>query len=305
MRTIVTGGAGFIGSNLVNELIRRGDEVIVIDNLSSGRRENINPQAQFYEEDIRDFEKIKSIFKDVDFVFHLAAFPRVQPSIKNPIEANGINLDGTLNVLVASRDAGVKKVVYTSSSAVYGDQLELPTTENSPANPSSPYGMQKYMGELYCRLFSHLYNLPTVSLRYFNVFGEGQTSEGAYALVLEIFKNQRLSGEPMTIVGDGEQRRDFIYVGDVVMANILSAQSDNVGKGEAINIGQGKNFSVNEIAKMIGGPTINLPPRVEPRATLADNSLAKKLLGWNPTVELEEWLEKYKASWASDQRSNQ
>jgi UDP-glucose 4-epimerase len=293
-KCLVTGGAGFIGSNLVDELIKRGDEVIIIDNLSTGREKNINPEAKFHKGDIRNLDKIKPLFNGVDYVFHFAAFPRVQPSIEDPVTANDINLNGTLNVLTAARDAKVKKVVYSASSSAYGNQEKMPLSEDMPANPLSPYGLQKYVGELYCRLFSEIYNLPTVSLRYFNVYGKRQALEGAYCLVMGIFVRQRLNGEPMTIVGDGEQRRDFTSVIDVVRANILAAESERTGKGEVINIGRGKNYSVNELAKMIGGPTVNIPPRIEPRETLADNRLARELLGWEPTVDLPEWLEEYK-----------
>jgi nucleoside-diphosphate-sugar epimerase len=293
-KCLVTGGAGFIGSNLVDALIGRGDEVIVLDNLTTGKRENLNPKAKFYEGDMRNLAEIKPLFEGIDYVFHLAAFPRVQPSIEDPVNSNDINLNGTLNVLVAARDAKVKKLVYSASSSAYGDQPEMPLKETMPAHPLSPYGLQKYMGELYSRLFSEIYGLPTVSLRYFNVFGERQALEGAYCLVMGIFVKQRLEGKPMTIVGDGEQKRDFTYVGDVVRANILAAESDKVGKGEAINIGRGKNYSVNELAEMVGGPTEKMPSRIEPRETLADNTLAHELLGWHPLTELSEWMEGYK-----------
>jgi len=293
-KCLVTGGAGFIGSNLVDELIRRRDEVIIIDNLTTGKKEYINSKAKFYQLDIRDLAKIKPLFTGVDFVFHLAAFPRVQPSIEDPVKANDINLNGTLNVLVASRDAKVKKVVYSASSSAYGMQEKMPLQEDMPPQPLSPYGLQKYVGELYCHLFNEIYGLSTVSLRYFNVYGPRQALEGAYCLVMGIFVRQRLAGEPMTIVGDGEQRRDFTSVVDVVRANIMAATSDKVGRGEVINIGRGKNYSVNELARMIGGPTINIPSRIEPRVTLADNSLAKELLSWEPTMDLPDWLEGYK-----------
>jgi nucleoside-diphosphate-sugar epimerase len=291
---LVTGGAGFIGSNLVDALVKRGDEVVIIDNLSTGKKEYVNPQAKFYELDIRDLDKIKPLFAGVDHVFHLAAFPRVQPSIEDPVNANSINLDGTLNVLVAARDAKAKKVVYSASSSAYGDQEEMPLREDMPAHPLSPYGLQKYVGELYCRLFSDIYGLPTVSLRYFNVYGPRQALTGAYCLVMGIFVRQRLAGEPMTITNDGKQRRDFTSVVDVVRANILAAESDKVGKGEVINIGRGNNFSVNELAAMVGGPTRYGEKRIEPFETLADNSLAKNLLGWEPAVDLPDWLEDYK-----------
>ncbi len=293
-RCLVTGGAGFIGSNLVDELVARGNEVIIIDNLAIGKRENVNPKAKFYEADIRNLNAIKPLFEGVDYVFHLAALPRVQPSILDPVGAHEVNLNGTLNVLVASRDAKVKRVIYSASCSAYGDQEEMPLRENMPTNPMSPYAMQKYMGERYCQLFSKLYDLPTVALRYFNVYGKRQSLEGAYALVLGIFIRQRLAGEPLTITGDGEQRRDFTGVNDVVRANILAANSPKVGQGEVINIGRGRNHSVNEIARIIGGPTVNIASRIEPREALADNSLARELLGWEPTINLPDWLEEYK-----------
>lgn len=294
MRCLVTGGAGFIGSNLVDALIARGDEVIIIDNLTTGKEENINPKAEFHKLDIRNLSDIKPLFTGIDYVFHLAAFPRVQPSIEDPATAHDINLNGTLNVLLSSRDAKVKKVIYSASSSAYGNQEKMPLTEDMPAHPLSPYGLQKYVGELYCRLFSEVYGLPTVSLRYFNAYGPRQVLGGAYSLVMGIFVQQRLAGQPMTITGDGENKRDYTSVIDVVRANILAAESDKVGKGEVINIGRGHNYSVNELAAMIGGPTVHIAPRIEPKETLADNSLAKTLLGWEPTVNLPEWLEEYK-----------
>jgi len=293
-KCLVTGGAGFIGSNLVDELINQGHEVVIIDNLTTGKKENINAEAKFIQADIRDLEKIKPLFLAIDCVFHLAAFPRVQPSIEDPVTANDINLNGTLNVLIAARDAKVKKVIYSASSSAYGDQKKMPLTEDLPAHALSPYGLQKYIGELYCRLFSDIYGLPTVSLRYFNVYGRRQALEGAYCLVMGIFVNQRLKNQAMTITGDGNNKRDYTSVIDAVRANILAAQSDKVGRGEVINIGRGSNYSVNELAAMIGGPVKHIEPRIEPKETLADNSLAKELLGWAPTVNLPEWLLDYK-----------
>jgi UDP-glucose 4-epimerase len=293
-KCLVTGGAGFIGSNLVDALIERGDEVAVIDNLSTGKKEYVNAKAKLHQVDIRNLDKIKPLFTGVDYVFHLAAWPRVQPSIDDPITANDINLNGTLNVLVAARDVKVKKVIYSASSSAYGNQTKMPLTEDMPANPLSPYGLQKYVGELYCRLFTEIYGLPTVSLRYFNIYGKRQALEGAYCLVMGIFVAQRLAGQPMTITGDGNNRRDYTSVIDAVRANILAMESDKVGQGEVINIGRGNNYSVNELAKMIGGPSTHIAPRIEPKETLADNRLAKKLLGWQPTVNLPEWLVGYK-----------
>jgi UDP-glucose 4-epimerase len=205
-----------------------------------------------------------------------------------------VNVNGTLNVLLAAKDAGVKKVVYSASSSAYGNQEKMPLTEDMPAHPISPYGLQKYIGELYARMFWDVYQLPTVCLRYFNIYGKRQPLEGAYTLVLGIYTRQKLNNEPLTIVGDGEQRRDYTSVQDVVRANILAAESDKVGQGESINIGRGNNYSINEVAAMMGGPTTRLPARLEPKTTLADNSLAKKLLGWEPQVDLPVWLEEYK-----------
>ncbi|NTW21953.1 NAD-dependent epimerase/dehydratase family protein [Candidatus Falkowbacteria bacterium] len=292
-KCLVTGGAGFIGSNLVDQLVKLGHEVVIIDDLKAGKREYINPAAAFHQLDIRDLEAIKPVFAGIDYVFHLAAWPRVQPSIQDPVTTHEVNLTGTLNVLVAARDAQVKKVVYSSSSSVYGNQEQMPLTESMPTNPLSPYALQKLCGEFYCRLFSEVYGLPTVCLRYFNVYGYRQPLEGAYTLVIGIFIRQKLAGEPLTIVGNGEQKRDYTSVIDIVRANIMAAES-GVSKGESINIGRGRNFSVNEVAAIIGGPTAPLPERLEPKVTLADNGLAKELLGWEPTVNLPEWLEEHK-----------
>jgi UDP-glucose 4-epimerase len=292
-KCLVTGGAGFIGSNLVDALVEEGHEVLVIDNLSTGKREHVNPKAKFFELDLRELDKIKPVFEGVDFVFHQAALARVEPSIKNPVLYNDNNVNGTLNTLVASRDAKVKKVVYASSSSVYGDQDVMPLTEDMAAKPTSPYGLQKYIGEQYCRVFSYLYDLPTVCLRYFNVYGKRMALEGAYASVISIFGQQRQKGEPMTIAGDGTHLRTYTYVGDIVKANILAVKS-NVADGRAINTGQSTEYSVNQIAEMFGGPTVNIAERIEPVRNLCGNKLAKELLGWEPTIDLPEWLPTYK-----------
>jgi nucleoside-diphosphate-sugar epimerase len=292
-KIIVTGGAGFIGSNLVDALIEQGNDVSVIDNLSTGKKEHLNPKAKFFQEDLRNLDKIKPIFQGVDFIFHEAALARVEPSIKDPVTYNDNNVNVTLNVLVAARDAKAKKVVYASSSSIYGDQEKMPLTEEMIANPTSPYGLQKYMGEQYCRLFSHLYKLPTVCLRYFNVYGQRMAVEGAYASVVSIFGHQKQRGEAMTIAGDGTHLRTYTFVGDIVRANILAAQSD-IADGRAINTGQSTEYSVNEIAKMFGGPAINISPRIEPVRNLCGNALAKKLLNWEPTMDLPQWLPVYK-----------
>ncbi len=294
MKTIVTGGAGFIGSHLTNALLERGFEVHVVDNLATGKRERLCPEAVFHNADIRDLQAIAPIFTGAELVFHTAALPRVQPSIEDPITANDTNVNGALNVLVAARDAKVKRVVYSASSSAYGDQEKLPLTEDMPAEPLSPYGLQKYIGELYCRLFNQIYGLETVSLRYFNVYGPGASGEGAYALVIGKFLDQRRRGEPLTIVPDGRQSRDFTHVRDVVRANILAAESPKVGQGEVINIGGGHNHSVLEIAELIGGPRVFIEPRIEPKHTLADISRARELLGWEPQVKFEEGITELK-----------
>jgi len=295
MKLLVTGGAGFIGSNLVDALIERGFEVHVVDNLSNGKRENVNKKAVLHVKDITDLDLIKPIFKGVSYVFHLAALTRVQYSIENPAKTNKTNVEGTLNVLISSAEAKVKKVIYSASSSAYGDQVVMPLKESLTPSPKSPYGLQKYLGELYCKLWSEVYGLPTVSLRYFNVYGPRYSSEGAYALVIGKFLKQKANGESMTITGDGKQTRDFTNVKDVVRANILAMENLKVGKGEVINIGAGKNQSINKIAKLIGGPVMHIPARFEPRDTLADNSLAKKILGWVPKVSIEDGIAELKS----------
>jgi UDP-glucose 4-epimerase len=282
---LVTGGAGFIGSHIVETLIARGDRARVLDNLSTGKRTNVPKGAELVEADITDLKSIRSAFDSVDGVFHCAALPRVQDSIERPLETHGANITGTLNVLLATRDAGVKRLVYSASSSAYGDTDQLPQPETLLPRPKSPYGLQKYVGEHYARLFAELYGLQTVSLRYFNVYGPRMADEGAYVTVIAVFLRQRKAGQLLSITGDGTQTRDFTHVRDVVDANLRAMESPKVGRGEVINIGAGMNNSVNEVAALIGGPTTNLPPRVEPHDTLADNQLARRFLDWKPTVD--------------------
>ena len=296
-KVVVVGGAGFIGSHISDALIERGFEVHVIDNLSGGKRENLNPKAEFHKVDIRELEAIKPIIRGADFVFHLAALPRVQYSIEHPAETHEVNVTGTQNVLIASKEGGVKRVIYSASSSAYGDQTVMPLVETMTPNPKSPYGLHKYVGEVYAKVWSGVYGLETVSLRYFNVYGPRINPDGAYPLAIGKFLKQRLAGKPMTIWGDGTQTRDFTHVRDVVQANLLAMESKNVGKGEVINIGAGKNFSINQVAKLIGGPVVHEPARIEPHDTLADNSLAKKLLGWVPEVGLEAGIAELKKLW--------
>jgi UDP-glucose 4-epimerase len=289
---LVVGGAGFIGSHLVDKLIQLKHQVIVLDNLSTGKKENINPRAKFVKADIRKLKQITPFFKNIDGVFLLAALPRVQYSIDQPTKTNKNNIDGILNVLVTSQQTKTKRIVYSSSSSIYGEPKKLPLKESFPPNPLSPYGLQKYVGEEYCRLFSLLYGLETVSLRYFNVYGPRMDDQGAYATVMSVFLRQLAKNQPLTITGDGTQTRDFTHVSDVVKANLLAMESKKVGRGEAINIGGGKNYSINEIAKMFSNKVKYIAPRVEPHDTLADISLAKKLLGWQPKIKLEEGIRK-------------
>ena len=307
MRTVVVGGAGFIGINLVDRLIDDGHEVIIIDDLSTGKKENINEKAIWNEMDIGNpysVDYMVNIMKDVDVVFHLAARARVQPSIEDPISFNKTNVDGTLHLLEACRKAGVKRFVYSSSSSVYGDAEQIPTTEECTLNPISPYALQKLVGEQYCKLYSKLHDMETVCLRYFNVYGKRQPTEGAYCLVMGVFAGQRLRGEPMTIRGDGEQRRDFTHVDDVVQANMLVSTNDEIFDGKikcrAFNIGNGDNRSINDIADMIGGDRVNVEPVIEPKETLANNSLAEELLGWKPTQNIEDWVPGYKKEMGLD-----
>lgn len=282
---VVTGGAGFIGSHIAESLVARGDRVRVLDNLSTGKRENLPEKAEFFEGDITDLEGIRPAFAKVDGVFHCAALPRVQVSIERPLETHHANITGTLNVLLAARDAGVRRLVYSASSSAYGDTDHLPEPETLPARPKSPYGLQKYVGEHYARLFAELYKLETVSLRYFNVYGPRMADKGAYVTVISVFLRQRKAGQPLTITGDGTQTRDFTHVRDVVDANLRVIDSPRTWRGEVINIGAGANRSVNEVAALIGGPVTHIPPLIEPHDTLADNRLAHELLSWRPTVD--------------------
>jgi UDP-glucose 4-epimerase len=294
-KAVVTGGAGFIGSHLVDALVLRGDEVHVVDNFAAGRREDrINPKATYHEVDIRDFDMLAPIVAGAKYVFHEAALPRVQFSIENPELTFSVNASGTISVLRAAHEGGVGRVVYAASSSAYGDQETLPLSEGLPAQPKSPYGLQKYIGELSCRLWSEIYGLPTVSLRYFNAYGPKFDPDGAYALVIGKFFKQRTEGVPLTITGEGTNTRDYTHVRDIVRANLLAAESGKVGKGEVLNIGAGRNVSVNDLAAMIGGPSVHIPLRLEPAHTLADNSLAKKLLGWEPTIRLEDGIAELK-----------
>lgn len=279
---LVTGGAGFIGSHVAEALLARGDRVRVVDNFSTGKRSNVPAGVDLLEADITDLDSIRPAFQGADGVFHLAALPRVQISIERPLDTHHTNITGTLNVLLAARDAKVRRLVYSGSSSAYGDTDVMPESETLLPRPLSPYGLQKYVGEHYARLFAILYGIETVSLRYFNVYGPRMADEGAYVTVIAVFLRERAAGRPLPIAGDGTQTRDFTHVRDVIRANLLAMESSRVGKGEVLNIGNGENRSVNDVARTIGGPTVQIPARIEPHDTLADNRLARELLGWRP-----------------------
>jgi nucleoside-diphosphate-sugar epimerase len=289
---LVTGGAGFVGSNLVDELIARGMAVRVIDIFATGDRKNLNPQADLIEADLRDGEAIRPAFDGIDCVFHVAALPRIPLSIAKPVETHMTNVVGTLNVLIAARDAKVRRVIYSGSSSVYGDQATMPLVETMTANPLNPYALQKYVGEQYTRMFHRLFAMQTLTLRYFNVYGPRMTTEGAYVTVISAFLSARRRGEPLQIHGDGEQTRDFTHVSDVVAANIL-AMDAQVADGRAINVGAGHNVSINLIADLIGGRRVRVEARKgDMRNTLADTSEASRILGWRPRVRVEDGVKR-------------
>src|SRR5205823_1119334 len=260
--------------------------------LSTGYRRNLNPSAPLHQIDISvDSEGLTSALNGREVVFLTAAMPRVPRSIEDPVGTHAVNVTGALRVMKAAVDAGVRRVVYSSSSSVYGDQPTLPLTEDMPPNPLNPYACQKLMSEIYARNFAHIFGLETVCLRYFNVYGPRQVTEGAYRLVVGIFMDQRRQGKPLTIHGDGEQTRDFTWVGDVVRANILAGESQVVGKGEPINVGAGSEVTVNQIAELIGGPVVHVAPRsFDARRTRAGIQRARELLDWEPRVQIDEGI---------------
>lgn len=296
-KSLVTGGAGFIGSNLVDKLIEQDHEVIVIDNEYSDVHDQFywNDKAQNYKYDIRDYENTRPLYDGVDYVFHIAAEARIQPAIENPIEAVSINSVGTVTVLQCAREAGVKRVMYSSTSSGYGLINELPNVETQLDDCLNPYSISKVNGEKLCSMYTNLFGLPTVIFRYFNVYGERQPLRGQYAPVIGIFLRQRATGEPLTIIGDGQQRRDFTYVGDVVNANVMAATTvvDPKAFGQVYNVGSGINHSVNDVAAMISDETVNVPKRLgEARLSLANNQKLRKTFGWEPTIKLEDWIGK-------------
>ena len=291
--SIVTGGAGFIGSHIVEKLKRLDHMVVVIDNEYSDnddfhwRKDTLNVNI-----DITDYKALKQACTGADYIFHLAAEARIGPAIKNPINALNINTIGTCNVLQCAREVGAKKVLYSSTSSGYGLN-ESPNIETQPDDCLNPYSVSKVAGEKLCKMYTDLYGLNTIIFRYFNVFGERAPRKGQYAPVTGIFLRQKAAGESLTIVGDGEQRRDYIYVKDVANANVMAAISnpDDDAYGQVYNVGSGKNYSVNEIASFISDDTINIPPRIgEARNSLANIDKIQKTFAWKPEVDVEQWI---------------
>lgn len=289
-KCIVTGGAGFIGSTLVDHLINQGRDVIVLDNLSTGKKENVNFKAQFIHCDLStiDQHELNYYFTDVDTVFHCAALPNVQYSIDCPYESNKANVNITIKVLEAIRCNKIAKIIYSSSSSVYGNAINTPTPETESIKPISPYALQKYIGEQYCLLYHRLYNIQCVILRYFNVYGNRMTNKGSYVSVLSHFFQAVRKKQPLNIVNDGKQRRDFIHVDDVVQANLLAMINDI--SFDIANIGCGKCYSINEIAELFNASKQYIESRIEPHTTLANINKAKKLLFWQPKVDLKTWI---------------
>lgn len=292
---LVTGGAGFIGTNTVEHLVSLGHRVIVVDDLSAGKRERLPSEVVFHQCDVRDTETLTGLCENVDVVVHLAALPQTQFSIEQPIKSHSVNVDGTLSVLEAARTAGVKRVIYAASAGAYGDQEAVRLHPELPARPKTPYALHKYMGEQYMRLWSELYGIETVPLRFFNAYGPHLDPDGAYALVIGRFLKQAAEGQPLTVTGDGEQTRDFIHVKDIARAIERAAQSTAVGKGEVLNVGSGTQVTINEVARMIGKDIVYVPERIEIRYTEADIDRTVELLGWQPTITLQEGLQELKA----------
>jgi len=307
MRTLVTGGGGFIGSNLVEALLHRGDSVRVLDDFSTGRRENLADAGRWAKDgggaldvmvgDIRDAAVVRRAAADSEVVFHFAAMPSVARSVADPLTSHQVNVDGTLNLLLAARETGVRRLVFSSSSSVYGDSPTLPKVETMPTAPISPYGLDKLAGETYCRLFHQLYGVPAIALRYFNVFGPRQDPASEYAAVIPRFIAAALAREPATIFGDGEHSRDFTYVANVVRANLLAAAASESACGEAYNIACGERTNLLQLVQLIGElagavvPPRHAPPRPgDIRHSLAGVEKAQRALRFAPEVGLRDGL---------------
>ena len=294
IKSLVTGGAGFIGSNLVDYLIEHGHQVTCVDNESAECNDKFywNDKATNVKGDVTDYKFMKNVFVGAEYVFHLAAEARLQPAIKNPIEAVYKNCVGTTTVLQCAREAGVKRVIYSSTSSGYGYNPS-PNIETQPDDCLNPYSASKVAAEKFCKMYSDLYGLETVVLRYFNVFGERSPTRGQYAPVIGIFQRQRDTGEPLTIVGDGSQRRDFIYVKDVARANYLASLMPGVRDhlGEVFNVGSGINYSVQEIADAISDDQTYIPKREgEMETTWSNIDKVNKVIGWKPEVDVLDWI---------------
>ncbi len=295
--SLVTGGCGFIGSHIVDKLVEMGHSVSVIDNLSAPENDVFyyNGKAKYYELDVYK-DDCGDIFNNVDFVFHLAARSRIQPTIGAPNECFEVNVVGSQRVLEWSRINSVKKIIYSGTSSLYGHQNKIPFAPNMPTDCLNPYSMSKWMGEQICKLYSQLYDLDASVLRYFNVYGPREPLKGSYAPVVGLFKRQFNTGQKITIVGDGEQKRDFTYIDDVVSANI-AAMNSNISGFRTYNIGTGKNYSINEIARMVAGPnveTVSIDARpAEVKETLADISDTLRELDWSPKHSLEKMISSY------------
>jgi UDP-glucose 4-epimerase len=298
MKALVTGGAGFIGSNLVDELIKQGHEVIVVDDESAESNSQFywNENAQNNWVDILDKEKLEEVFEKhkPEYVFHLAAFARIPPSIKDPLKSCQVNFIGTCNLLQCCRNHGVKRIMYSGTSAAYGLKNKPPLREDMKRDCLNPYSVSKTAAEDLIKMYYTLYGLECIMFRYFNIYGERQPTSGQYSPVVGIFLRQKEAGEKLTIVGDGLQRRDFTHVSDVVSANIMASETKNKKAiGEIFNIGRGNNYSVLEIANMIDFNQKNIPQREgEAKTTLADISKIKEMIGWEPKINVDEWIKK-------------
>ena len=291
-KSLVTGGCGFIGSHIVDYLAKLGQKVVVVDNRSANNdRFYENDQVKYLNADITDYSAMSAAMEGVDYVFHLAAESRLQPAIKNPIDAVTRNCVGTTVMLQAARNACVRRFVYSSTSSGYGNN-PAPSVETQPDDCLNPYSASKVAAEKFCKMYTDLYGLDTVCLRYFNVFGERSPTRGQYAPVIGIFERQKAAGEPLTIVGDGSQKRDFVYVGDVARANYLASIMPLKGhNGEVFNVGSGKNYSIQEIADLISPEQKYLPKREgEMETTLANIDKIKSVIGWVPEVDVLEWI---------------
>jgi UDP-glucose 4-epimerase len=296
---LITGGAGFIGSNLAEELLARGETVRVLDNFATGRRENLaGLDVELVEADIRDLAAIQPAFAEVDYVLHQAALRSVPRSVEDPASTNAVNVDGTLNVLLAAREAGVQRVVFASSSSVYGGAPSLPRRESDRPLPLSPYAASKLAGEAYCAAFTHVYGVETVSLRYFNVFGPRQDPASEYAAVIPLFVDALRAGRQPVIFGDGETSRDFCYVSNVVEANLLAAQAAGAASG-VFNVACGERYTLNQLVALLNEILgTDLAPQYEPervgdmRHSLADLAAARAVLGYEPRVVFRQGLER-------------